>query len=116
VKSVHVRFRKYGLPTGNITVNIRKGTDDTVAATLGSYPVESFPANVESTFIVRLRSNTWNMVANDQVSVEFPSNATNGFEISANSVASNPTNYTGHSFNGTTWSNTSDPPAITIKG
>src|SRR5262245_58184320 len=36
VRSVLIRFRKYGLPTGNITVNIRKGSDDTVAATIGT--------------------------------------------------------------------------------
>jgi hypothetical protein len=28
VKSVRLRFRKYGLPTGPIIVNIRKGSDD----------------------------------------------------------------------------------------
>lgn len=119
IRSVLVRFRKYGLPTGPITINIRKGTDDTVAATIGTWNIEHFPAGVEQSIVVRNRQqNTWNMVANDIVSVEFPSNATNGFEISTNSVETNPiNNYTSRSHNGTSWNaTTSDPLAIIIKG
>jgi hypothetical protein len=117
VKSVWLRFRKYGLPTGPITVNIRKGTDDTVAATIGApFNIEHFPANVEQTLVVRNRfNNSYQMVENDLVSVEFPSNATNGFEITTHSSASNPTNYTSRSYNGSTYSSTSDPLCITIK-
>jgi hypothetical protein len=46
VKSVWIRFRTYGSPTGNVTVNIRKASDDTVAATIGTFPINSnqFPA------------------------------------------------------------------------
>lgn len=35
------------------------------------------------------------MVLNDVVSVEFPSNASNGLEITTNSILNNPTGYTG---------------------
>lgn len=36
VQSVLIRYRKFGAgtPTGNITVNVRKASDDTVAATI----------------------------------------------------------------------------------
>lgn len=117
VKSVHINFRKYGLPTGNITINIRKGSDDTVAATIGAFPIESFHANIEQqlTLRIRLGGNTYNMVSGDRVSIEYPRNAVNGFEIATNSVLSDPTSYTSQSHNGTSWSITSDPLAIVIK-
>ena len=116
VKSVWVRFRKYGNPTGNITIGVRKASDDSLV-TIGTWPIESFsPAATEQSFVARLRSNTYQMVTNDVVSVEFPSNATNGLEISTSTTEGNPTGYTGRSHNGTAWSYTTDPPAITIKG
>lgn len=116
VKSVWLRFRKYGLPTGPITVYIRKGSDDTVAATIGTFDIQHFPQNTETELTIRNRfNNTYNMVANDSVSVEFPSNATNGFEITTHSTAGNPTNTTSRSHNGTAWSATTDPLCITIK-
>ena len=63
----------------------------------------------------RLGGNTYNMVSGDRVSIEYPSNAVNGFEITTNSVLSDPTSYTSQSHNGTSWSITSDPLAIIIK-
>jgi hypothetical protein len=118
VKSVLFNFRKYGLPTGNITVNIRKASDDSVAATIGTIPIESFPANVEQSVILRDRfNNSYNMVAGDMVSIEFASNAVHGFEVTQNSSSSDPTNYTSRSHNGSVWSSAlSDPLAIIIKG
>jgi hypothetical protein len=117
IRSVVVRFRKYGLPTGNITINQRNAAD-AVQATLGTWPIEHFPAGVENEIVVRLRSNAVNMAAGDRLSIEFPSNPTNGFEISTNSVEVNPiNNYTSQSHNGTSWNaTTSDPLAIIIKG
>ena len=56
------------------------------------------------------------MVTNDLVSVEFPSNATNGLEIAVNTAVGNQTGYTGRSHNGTVWGNTVNPLAINIKG
>lgn len=117
VKSVWLRFRKYGNPTGNITINIRKGSDDTVAETIGTWPIKSYGiAETELSIARRLRSNAYAMTQNDIVSVEFPSNATDGLEISTSTTESNPSGYTGRSHNGSTWSNTTNPPAITIKG
>jgi len=72
----------------------------------------------QQTFVLRNRfNNTYQMVANDIVSIEFPSNAVNGFEITTNSSASDPSGYTSRSHNGTTWSSAlGDPLAITING
>jgi hypothetical protein len=116
VKSVWLRFRKYGLPTGNITVNIRKGSDDTIASTIGTFPIESVPSDTEYEVVLRNRfGNTYNMLATDLVSIEYPSNAVNGFEITTHSTAGNPTNYTGRSFNGSIYASTTDPLCITVK-
>ena len=118
VKSVLVRFRKYGSPTGNITIGVRKASDDSLV-TIGTYDIAALSlAGTEQTFVVRNRFNqSYQMVANDIVSIEYPSNATNGFEISTNSVASDPSGYTSRSHNGSVWSSAlSDPLAITIKG
>lgn len=112
IKSVWLRFRKYGLPTGPITVNVRKATDDS-AVLIGIFNIEHFPADTEQSLVIRNRQgNTYNCVVNDIVSVEFPSNAVNGFEITTHSTAGNPTNYSGVSFNGSSWSTTSDPPCL----
>jgi hypothetical protein len=118
VQSVLVRFRKYGAPTGNITVGIRKASDDSLV-TIGTWDISALaPAATEHSVSVRNRFNqSYQMVANDIVSIEFPSNATNGFEISTNSVASDPSGYTSRSHNGSVWSSAlSDPLALTIKG
>lgn len=118
VMSVWVRFRKYGNPTGNVTVNVRKASDDTVAATIGTWDIASFgTAGEELQIAIRNRfGNTYNMVASDLVTVEFPSNATNGLEIRTNTTDGVVTNYTGRSHNGSVYANTTNPPAITIKG
>jgi hypothetical protein len=117
VKSVWVRFRKYGNPMGNITVNIRKGSDDSIAATIGTFPIQSLGTGGEQSFVVRNKfNNSYLMVANDFVSIEFPSSATDGFELSTTTTQGLPTGYTGRQYNGTTYANTTNPPAITIKG
>ena len=53
---------------------------------------------------------------NDVVSVEFPSSATDGLEITTNTTLGNPTNYTGRQHNVTAWSNTANPIAVRILG
>jgi hypothetical protein len=115
VKSVWIYFRKYGLPSGNITVGVRKASDDSLV-TIGTFPIEHFQQGAEQSLALRLRSNTYQMVQNDIVSVEFPSNPTNGLEIGVNTSQGNPPNCTGRQHNGTTWSNTTNPSAIIIKG
>lgn len=117
VKSVRLRFRKYGSPIGPITVNIRNGSDDTIAATIGTFDIQHIlEEGKEMEVSLRSGYNTYDMVATDLVSVEFPSSATDGFEITANSGASNPANYTSRSYDGAVWSSTADPLAIIIEG
>jgi hypothetical protein len=70
-----------------------------VAATIGTFNIEHFPQGQEFSFAVRNRVNTYNMVAGDMVSIEFASNAVNGFEVAQNSTASDPTSYTSRSYN-----------------
>ena len=41
VKSVWVRFRKFGNPRGNLTIGIRKASDDSLV-TIGTRPVKQF--------------------------------------------------------------------------
>lgn len=114
IQSVWVRGQKYGTnPTGDITVNIRKISDDS-AVLIGTFDIRHFGTG-EQSFAVRNRQNNYEMLAGDFVSVEYPAGAS-GFEISTNSVASDPSGYTSRSFT-TVWSSAlSDPLAVTIKG
>ena len=81
------------------------------------FPINPHSSIPEQTLVVRNRSSTYNMVLNVIISVEFPSNAVNGFEITTHSTASNPTNYTSRSHNGTSCNaSTAEPPCIIIKG
>lgn len=119
IKSVVVNGRKYGNPSGNITVAIRKASDDTIAATIGTLSMTTGfagSAGSDFSFVVRLRTNAYNMVLNDLVTVEFPSSATDGFTILTNTSQGNPGTFTGRSYNGTVYANTANPPAITFKG
>ena len=101
---------------GNITIGVRKASDDSLV-TIGTWPIAAIgSASTEQSFVVRLRTNTYTMLANDIVSIEYPSNATNGPEISTNSVLSDPAGYTSRTHNGSTWSTSSNPIAMTIKG
>ena len=47
MKSVWVRFRTYGNPMGNITIGIRKASDDSLV-TIGTWPVEQFGPQEQS--------------------------------------------------------------------
>jgi hypothetical protein len=119
VQSVLVRFRKFGSPTtGNITINVRKASDDS-AVLIGTFPIEALgvTSGVEHEFVVRNRFNqTYAMVANDIVSIEYPAGAS-GSEISTNAVASDPSGYTSRSYNGSVWSSAlADPISCVIKG
>jgi hypothetical protein len=118
IKSVTVNGRKYGAPTGNITVGVRKALDDSLV-TIGTLSMTTGfagAAGSDFSFALRLRTNAYSTVLNDVISVEFPSSATDGFTILTNTSQGNPATFTGRSHNGTIWSNTANPPAITIKG
>jgi hypothetical protein len=118
IKSVVVNGRKYGSPTGNITVGVRKALDDSLV-TIGTVSMTTGfagSAGSDFSFVVRLRTNAYSTVLNDVVSVEFPSSATDGFTILTNTSQGNPGTFTGRQHNGTIWSNSANPPSITFKG
>jgi len=107
-------WRKLTLATsGNIVVCIRKASDDTIAATLAEWPVEgpTWQVNELRTAIVG-GVNNYEIVANDLLSIEFPS----GIEIAMNPGQANPVGlFTSRSYNGTAWSSTANAIAGKIK-
>lgn len=110
VTEVTVRFRKYGSPSGTATVGVRKNSDGTLV-TLGTFTPGSFGSGEQEAVITDL-SNTYNMVANDRVSVEFAPNATNGIELDENDTGA--TNYTSQEWSGSSWA-TSNHIGMKIK-
>lgn len=119
VKVVQVLVQKHGNPTGTITVNIRKGTDDIVAATIGTFDITNVAAGRgEFSFVVRNKGNTYDCLVNDVVSVEYTPTASvsDGLLIMTNAALSNQALWTGRQYNGTAWSNTTLAPALLVKG
>jgi hypothetical protein len=82
VTEVTVRFRKYGSPSGTATVGIRKNSDGTLA-TLGTFTPSSFGSG-EQEATISAPSNSYIMLTNDRVSVEFAPNGTDGIELDEN--------------------------------
>jgi hypothetical protein len=115
IKSVVVNGRKYGSPTGNITIGVRKALDDSLV-TIGTWPIQQFGVGSDFSFVVRLRTNAYSTVLNDVISVEFPTSATDGFTILTNTSQGNPATFTGRTHNGSVWANSTNPPAISFKG
>jgi len=113
VVEVVVRFRKYGTPSGNCTVGIRKASDGTLV-TLGTFAPNSFGSGEQSTTISS-SSNTYIMVSGDRVSIEFPSNSTDGLELDEDDTGGTHPNMTCQSFTGSTWSTESSGIGMRIK-
>lgn len=113
VTEVLVRFRKYGSPSGNCTVCIRRGTDNVNVATIGTFAPGSFGTG-EQTATVTSTSNTYQMVNGDRVSVEFPPNSTDGMECDEDS-AGEPAGYFSENWTGSSWNDLSEGLAIRIK-
>jgi hypothetical protein len=113
VTEVVVRFRKYGTPSGSATVGIRKNSDGTLIS-LGTFTPNSFGSG-EQTATISAPSNTYLMVTSDRVSVEFPSDATDGMELDEDDTGGSHTGYTCQSFTGSTWSTESSGIGMRIK-
>lgn len=112
VTEVTVRFRKYGSPSGSATVGIRKNSDGTLI-TLGTFTPNSFGSG-EQTTTINGSSNTYQMLTNDRVVVEFPSNSTDGLELDED-TASSPSGYTSQQWTGSSWSSADNTIAMQIK-
>jgi hypothetical protein len=118
VKIVQVFVSKYGNPTGNITIGVRKASDDSLV-TIGTYDIANVVAGRgEFSFSVRNRGNTYDCLVNDVVSVEYTpaASASDGLNILTNQALANQSLWTGRQYNGTSWSNTTQAPAMLIKG
>jgi hypothetical protein len=96
---VWILCRKYGNHIRNITVRVRKASEDSLVST-GTWQITSFNNVQDSSFVVRNRQNTYATAVNDVVSIEFPSSATDGFTLLTNTSQGNPTGYTGRQHNG----------------
>ena len=112
VTEVTVRFRKYGTPSGSATVGIRKNSDGTLIS-LGTFTPNSFGSGEQST-VISAPSNTYQMLANDRVSVEFPANASDGIELDED-TGSSPSGYTSQWWTGSSWSAADATVAMQIK-
>ncbi|MPZ07278.1 MAG: hypothetical protein GEU26_12830 [Nitrososphaeraceae archaeon] len=107
-------WKKISIATsGNIVVCIRKASDDTIAATLAEWPVEGATQQVNELRTATVGGvNNYAIVANDLLSIEFPS----GIEIAMNLSQANPVGlFTSRSYNGTIWSSTANAIAGKIK-
>jgi hypothetical protein len=113
VTEVVVRFRKYGTPSGSATVGIRKNSDGSLIS-LGTFTPNSFGSG-EQTTTINASSNTYNMVTNDRVTVEFPSNSTDGVELDEDDTGGSHSGYTCQSFTGSTWSTETSGIGLRIK-
>jgi len=112
VTEVVVRFRKYGTPSGSATVGIRKNSDSTLVS-LGTFVPNSFGSG-EQVATIAAPGNTYAMLANDRVSLEFPGDDTDGIELDEDTGA-DPTGFESQEFSGSTWSNTSATLGFRIK-
>lgn len=112
VREVTVRWRNYGSPSGSATVGIRKNSDGTLVS-LGTFTPGSFGSGERSTTI-SAPTNTYLMLTNDRVSIEFPANASNGIEIDQDDAAS-PSGYTSQQWTGSSWSAADATVAMQIK-
>lgn len=70
-KKARVQLKKSGSPTGTITVKVRKGTDDSVAATFGAGINASTLTTSYADYDFQDLTSTYALVANDKLAVEF---------------------------------------------
>jgi hypothetical protein len=105
ITSCTVFCRKTGSPIGPITVCIRKNSDGTIGETLGTFDVQNAgPAGTIQSFACRKPDASYNIVALDRLSVEFPSGTSDIYDAVLNTTQGAVANHTSQSFNGSTWS------------
>jgi hypothetical protein len=77
ITEVDVWMKAVGSPTGTITVTIRKGSDDSIAATMGTMAATSLTGTMKL-YTFTNTGNAYTIVATDKVLVEFGAgNSTN---------------------------------------
>jgi hypothetical protein len=118
VKVVQVFCTKFGNPSGNISVVVRKGTDDTIGATIGTFNIQNVIGS-EFSFVAQNDTHVYATAVNDVVSVEYTAgggNNTDGLVLLTSAYQGNPALWTGRQHNGTSWANAPSAPALLIKG
>ena len=70
VKKITVRLRKVGSPSGNYSVTIRKGSDDSIVKTFGTASANSLTTSFTDYTYTDL-TNTYVMTTNDKILVEY---------------------------------------------
>jgi hypothetical protein len=84
-------FRKIGNPLGVIRTGIRKASDDSFIL-IAEWPAEFSKHNANGIYTVTAEGgNTYAIVANDKLSIEYSGSATAGIEIAMNPQVVNPT-------------------------
>lgn len=111
--AIILAYKVYGKPTGAIRMGIRKASDDSFQL-IAEWPIEDTIREANGIHVVTIQGhNDYAMVANDKVSIEYPSSATNGLSI-ASAGSNNISGFTSQSHSGSTYSNTANALAITI--
>lgn len=109
---VIIPFKTVGYPPdSHIRVGIRKRVDDSFAL-LAEYPITYNIKSGWNTITVEGHSD-YQMVADDKLSIEYPPDPDNTIEI-ATSTAAAPAGYKSQSYDGETYTDTTDQLAIQI--
>jgi hypothetical protein len=109
----HVTFsyRRIGSPEGVLSIGIRKALDDSFQL-LAEHPViEPKSTGLIMTSIEGF--NSYEMLANDKISLEYEPNDTDTIELACGT--SLPTGFTSQSYDGESYAATTDPIAIKIR-
>jgi hypothetical protein len=117
-QAITFSYRRIGNPTGVIKTGIRKASDDSFI------PISEWPAeytapgfgNNSNLYTVRAEGgNSYAMVANDKISIEYTGTATAGIEILMNPQQANPVSlFTTQQYTGT-YASSANALAATIK-
>jgi len=112
-ETITIHYRVFGKPKGNFVVGIRKASDDSFAL-IAEWLIEgNLSPNIIRTAVVE-GVNTYPMLANDLLSIEYPASSTDGLEIATSTAQGNLSKFTSQQYT-ETYTNTPNPLAITIK-
>jgi hypothetical protein len=86
IKKAIFSLAKSGSPTGTLTVCIRKGSDDTIAVTLGTLDVSTLTTTKTAYSFTNI-NNTYAMTVDDKVSIEYANGTSSNYVICYNSTS-----------------------------
>jgi hypothetical protein len=113
--AVVLAYNVFGRPTGVIRMGIRKASDDLSFVLIAEHPIDDFIDEPSGLHVVTIQGySDYAMVANDKISIEYPSNTLDGLAIASTGANTVP-GFTSQSHNGSTYSNTANALALTIR-